>query len=107
MAGVFLSMGRVLPDRYPVDDAIENYLDEEHTFGRLLDYTVIGPRLQLLYEWSARELGHPELATLVSDGTPVYAWSAADRREWEAPKLSLAARGLRAVTSVDRLRGGK
>lgn len=51
MAGVFLSLGRVLPGRYPVDDDLGVYLRAENTFGRLLDYAVIQPRLRLLYDW--------------------------------------------------------
>ena len=60
MAGIFLSMGRVLPDRYPADGELENYLSAEHAFGRVLDYAVIQERMQRLYEWSARELGRCE-----------------------------------------------
>lgn len=82
MAGIFLSLGRVLPDRYPADDDLDLYLRDEHGFGRLLDYAVILPRLRRLYEWSARELQRPELAGLVVDGIPAYAWSPDDRREW-------------------------
>ena len=46
MAGAFLSLGRVLPDRYPLAEALEAYLADEHRLGRLLDYSVIAPRLQ-------------------------------------------------------------
>src|SRR5438270_2359334 len=55
MAGAFLSLGRVLPDRYPLRDDLDVYLRGEHSLGRMLDYGVIGPRLQALYEWSASE----------------------------------------------------
>jgi hypothetical protein len=99
MAGAFLSMRRVLPDRYPVGDALDNYLQAENTFGRILDYAVILPRLSQLYEWSALELKLPDLAALVKDGTPVYAWSAADRREWRSPALSFPARAMRSLTA--------
>ena len=57
MAGAFLSLGRVLPDRYPLDRDVESYLADEQRLGRLLDYAVIVPRVQRLYEWSAEELG--------------------------------------------------
>src|SRR6476469_5413266 len=53
MAGVFLSLRRVLPDRYPLDRDVERYVADEQRLGRLLDYAVIAPRLQRLYEWSA------------------------------------------------------
>lgn len=82
MAGIFLSLGRVLPDRYPADDDLDVYLQAEHGFGRLLDFAVIQPRLRRLYDWSARELQRPELSELVVDGIPAYAWSPGDRREW-------------------------
>jgi hypothetical protein len=68
MAGAFLSLGRVLPDGYPLRDDLEVYLVNEHGLGRTLDYGVIGPRLQALYDWSAGELGLPGLRRLVRDG---------------------------------------
>lgn len=52
---------------------------------RLLDYGVIQPKLQRLYEWSARELDLPGLCDLVVDGSPTYAWSYVDRDVWAAP----------------------
>jgi hypothetical protein len=100
MAGAYLSLGRVLPDRYPLDAAIEAYLADEHSLGRLLDYGVIGPRLQQLYEWSARELGLPGLVGLVRDGSPTYAWSYADRYVWSQVRETLPMRVLRVVTSA-------
>jgi hypothetical protein len=99
MAGIFLSMGRVLPDRYPVDDDLGVYLRAEHTFGRVLDYAVIQPRLRRLYDWSARELGRPEISELVIDGTPAYAWSPDERREWKPPPLSVTARAMKIATA--------
>src|SRR5437763_10952997 len=49
MAGAFLSLRRVLPDRYPLDADVHAYLARENGLGRMLDYGVIGPRLQVLY----------------------------------------------------------
>jgi hypothetical protein len=51
MAGIFLSLSRVLPDRYPLDRDLEAYVADEQSLGRMLDYGVIAPRLQRLYEW--------------------------------------------------------
>ncbi|MBL7498029.1 hypothetical protein I6A84_34650 [Frankia sp. CNm7] len=99
MAGVFLSLGRVLPDRYPPEEDLRVYLAEEHRLGRLLDYGVIQPRLQRLYEWSALELGLPGLRGLVRDGNPIYAWSYADRHVWTLDDASLPVRVLRRATS--------
>ncbi len=72
MAGAFLSLSRILPARYPVMDDLRSYVNEENRLGRLLDYGVILPRLQLLYEWSAEDLGRPALVHLVCDGDPSY-----------------------------------
>jgi hypothetical protein len=100
MAGAFLSLGRVLPDGYPLQDDLEVYLVNEHGLGRTLDYGVIGPRLQALYEWSAGELALPGLRRLVRDGSPIYAWSYADRHVWKQARESLPVRVLRVATSA-------
>jgi hypothetical protein len=49
---------------------VESYIANEQRLGRMLDYAVIVPRLQRLYEWSAEELGEPRLRELVRDGSP-------------------------------------
>ena len=67
MAGAFLSLGRVLPDGYPLRHDLDVYLVNEHGLGRTLDYGVIGPRIQTLYDWSAGELHLPGLHGLVRD----------------------------------------
>lgn len=46
MAGAFLSLGRVLPERYPLAQDVRRYIAVEHRLGRMLDYAVIVPRLQ-------------------------------------------------------------
>jgi hypothetical protein len=97
--GAYLSLGRVLPDRYPLLDELETYLVDENSLGRLADYGVIAPRIQALYEWSAAELGHPKLRDLARDGSPVYAWSYADRRYWALPREPASLRALRLATS--------
>jgi hypothetical protein len=104
VAGAFLSLRRVLPDRYPLDGEVESYLAAENPLGRMIDYGVIGPRLQALYEWSARELAVPELRELVRDGNPIYAWSYADRHVWRKAPEPLAVRVLRATTSAREAR---
>jgi hypothetical protein len=98
MAGAFLSLGRVLPDRYPLAADVESYVSDEHRLGRLLDYAVILPRLQRVYEWSAEELGEPRLLGLIRDGNPIYAWPFEERRVWRAPRLPLAGRVLERAT---------
>jgi hypothetical protein len=98
MAGVFLSLRRVLPDRYPLDRDVERYVADEQRLGRLLDYAIIAPRLQRLYEWSAAELGEPRLLELVRDGNPVYAWPYEQRHVWSTPHMPLVARVLARAT---------
>jgi hypothetical protein len=98
MAGAFLSLGRVLPDRYPLARDVDSYIAAEHGLGRILDYAVIVPRLQRVYEWSARELGEPRLLELVRDGSPIYAWPFEERYVWSPPPMPLAARVLERVT---------
>jgi hypothetical protein len=72
MAGAFLSLSRILPDRYPVADDLRTYVNAENNLGRLLDYGVILPKLDLLYAWSAEELCQPRLRELVRGGVPSY-----------------------------------
>src|SRR3954447_12007214 len=98
MAGVFLSLRRVLPDRYPLALDVDRYVASEQRLGRLLDYAVIVPRLQRLYEWSADELAEPRLLELVRDGSPVYVWPFEQRHVWRTPNMPLAARVLEHVT---------
>src|SRR5918995_2955908 len=98
MAGVFLSLGRVLPDRYPLALDVERYIADEQRLGRMLDYTVIVPRLQRLYEWSAEELGEPRLLELVRDGSPIYAWPFEQRHVWRNSSMPFAGRVLERVT---------
>jgi hypothetical protein len=98
MAGVFLSLHAVLPNRYPLAQDVERYIADEQRLGRILDYAVIVPRLQCLYEWSAEELGEPCLLELVRDGNPIYAWPFEQRHVWRTPNVPLAGRVLERVT---------
>jgi hypothetical protein len=98
MAGAFLSLGRVLPERYPLTLDVERYIADERRLGRMLDYAVIVPRLQRLYEWSADELAEPRVLGLVREGNPIYAWPFEERRVWRSPHMPFAARVLEGVT---------
>lgn len=95
----FLAMGRVLPDSYPAEGELEDYLPLEHKLGRLFDYAVVLPRVRVLYDWSARELDRPEICDLLVDGTPAYVWAPDDRRAWTSPRLPVTARALGALTA--------
>lgn len=98
MAGAFLSLRRVLPSSYPLALDLERYIADEQRLGRMLDYAVIVPRLQRLYEWSAQELGERRLLDLVRDGNPIYAWPFEHRHVWRTPHMPLAARVLERAT---------
>ena len=100
MAGAFLSLRRVLPDRYPLALDAERYIADEQRLGRMLDYAVIVPRLQRLYEWSAGELGEPHLLELVREGNPIYAWPFEQRHVWRARRMPFVARVLERATSA-------
>ena len=97
MAGAFLSLGRVLPNRYPLERDVKTYVAGEHQIGRMLDYAVIVPRLQRLYEWSAEELREPRMLELVREGNPVYAWPGQSDL-WQAAHLPLSSRILARAT---------
>ncbi|RDI63382.1 hypothetical protein [Nocardia pseudobrasiliensis] len=97
MTGIFLSLSRVLPDRYPLGDNVPRFVELEHGFGHLLDVGVIRPRVELLYDWSARELELPGLRELLSGGIPCYAWDPADSQPWQPPPSLLARWALRTL----------
>jgi hypothetical protein len=98
MAGVFLSLSRVLPDRYPLDSNVDRYVAQEQRLGRMLDYAVIAPRLQRLYEWSAEELAERRVLELIRDGNPIYVWPFEKRGVWRSAQMPFAARVLARVT---------
>jgi hypothetical protein len=64
----------------------------------MLDYAVIVPRLQRLYEWSAQELREPRLLELVRDGNPIYAWPFEQRHVWRTMDMPFSARVLERLT---------
>jgi hypothetical protein len=103
MTSIFLSLSRVLPDRYPLDEDLGRYVNAEHSLGHLLDVGIIVPRLVELYAWSATELGLPGLVSLLDPGscTPVYAWGPQDVEVWH-PEPSRLARAARRAVSAGR-----
>ena len=96
--GAFLSLRRVLPNHYPLSEDVETYIADEQRLGRLLDYAVIVPRIQSLYEWSAAELGESRLRELVRDGSPIYAWPFEERHVWASPQMPPVGRLLERAT---------
>jgi len=95
MTGIFLSLSRVLPDRYPLEDEVAAYVAAERNLGQMLDYGLIVPRLQQLYEWSAQQLDEPALLACVREGSPIYAWSFADRDVWHPAHVAPPTRIIR------------
>ena len=104
MTGIFLSLSRVLPDRYPLGDDLAPYIKAEHGLAHALDVGVILPRLQSLYDWSARELALPDLRQLLRGETPCYAWSPDDQQPW-LPAPSRSARLARRLLPTTRRPG--
>ncbi|OMC48592.1 hypothetical protein A5745_08960 [Mycobacterium sp. IS-2888] len=104
MTGIFLSLSRVLPDRYPLGDDLAPYLRAEHGVAHLLDVGVIQPRVEALYDWSAGALAVPGLRLLLAEGTPCYAWPADDRQPWHPPP-SRPARLARTLVPAPRRTG--
>jgi hypothetical protein len=94
--GRFAPLG--LPNRYPLALDVERYIADEQRLGRLLDYAVIVPRLQRLYEWSAGELGEPRVVELVREGSPIYAWPFEERHVWHSPRMPPLGRMLERAT---------
>jgi hypothetical protein len=97
VTGIFLSLSRIVPDRYPLVRDVHEYIAEENPFGQMLDYGIIRPRLQRLYEWSAEELCEPRVLDLVRDGSPVYAWPFEHRDVWEQARPTRIVRALRRI----------
>ncbi len=98
-ADMFLSLHRILPDRYPLDGiTVHEILDAENYLGRLVDYGVIMPRARALYAHAAAELNEPQLLEMVRDGSPVYAWPYDQRHVWTTTRAPLAIRTLTKLT---------
>jgi hypothetical protein len=100
VTGIFLSLSHIVPDRYPLERDVHAYIAEENPLGRMLDYGIIQPRLQRLYEWSAKELCEPRVLDLVRDGSPVYAWPFDERDVWEPVRPTRTVRALRRILPV-------
>jgi hypothetical protein len=81
----FLAMKDVLPQQYPIGSStVEHFVESESWLGKLIDHAVIGGRLDALYTFSAQALAEPRLLSLLTDGTPAYAWPPAQRKAWNS-----------------------
>jgi hypothetical protein len=100
-ADLFLSLHNILPVRYPLTGiSIGEILAAENYAGRLIDYGVILPRLQALYDFAAADLDEPRIAGLIRDGFPVYAWTYEERRAWTTARARRARSVLSWLTSA-------
>jgi hypothetical protein len=86
MTSIFLNLSRVVPAEYPLSQRVDAYLSDDVGLGRLIDDGLIVPRLQELYEWSARTLEIRELLDYAHEGALTDAWPADDRAVREAPR---------------------
>jgi len=68
--------------------------------GRLVDYGVILPRMQALYDFVAADLQEPRLLGLIRDGFPVDAWDYEDRHAWTTARARTARSVLSWLTSA-------
>jgi hypothetical protein len=94
-----LAMKHVLPESYPIDSTeIGEIVAAESPLGRILDYGVIGARIDALFQISARALEEPHLLNLVREGTPAYAWPAGQRHVWRLRSRSRLASFVGALT---------
>jgi hypothetical protein len=75
-------------------------LEAENYVARLIDYGVILPRMQALYDFAAADLEEPGLLDLIKDGFPVYAWAYQDRDAWTTARARKARSVLSWLTSA-------
>jgi hypothetical protein len=79
----FLDLHNQCPDPYPPRGwSMEDLLVEHGRLAQVIDLGLIPSDLTGLYGFAAAALGEPRIETLVSDGTPCYAWPAEDRAPW-------------------------
>jgi hypothetical protein len=100
MPGAFLAIANVVPAEYPIAvPTVEALIDLENPLGRVLDYAVIGPRIDALYAFAAEALVEPRLLALVRNGAPVYEWPYERRQVWLRPaRRRILARATRVTT---------
>jgi hypothetical protein len=82
-ANLFLSLHNILPVRYPLEDVtLDEILGRENYAGRLIDYGVMLPRVQALFDFAADDLDEPGLLGLIRDGLPACAWTNDEHHLW-------------------------
>ena len=100
-ADIYLSVTNVLPGQYPLTGlTIAGILAAENPLARLIDYGVMIPRAQELYELAAADLNEPGLLDFISHGSLIYAWPLEDRHVW------IPTRSRALIKAVTRLTAG-
>jgi hypothetical protein len=100
-AELYLSMRNILPDHYPLThQGIEEILNAENTLGRVIDYGVLLPRAQALYELVAEDLDEAALLEFIRNGKLVYAWPYKDRHVWDLTRSVTATRIAARLTAL-------
>ncbi len=90
---LFLGLGHVYPQRYPVDDVdLDELLRQEQPLARVFDYGIIGARLTPLYEFAAASLLEPRLVGLLRNGVPSYSWPPEKHWPWLENRRKAACR---------------
>ena len=89
MTGLFLSVSRVLPDRYPLQGELDDYIADEHAVGRLVDLGVIVPTPHRAVSLVSRRAADPRPHRPRPRRHPGVAWDPDDRRPWAPPPRRL------------------
>lgn len=101
--GLFLSLRRVFPQHYPVTGlSLSRLIAEEGSLPRLLDFGVIIPRVEQLYDFAAKSLDEPRITELITDGIPSYGKAPVERSAWTVARPSLTLRLVRLATKPDQ-----
>jgi hypothetical protein len=80
---LFLDLRDHFPEGYPLDRwTLDELIPAEGAVPRVLDWGIIASRLTELFDFASAALDEPRIATLVSNGTPCYAWPADERAHW-------------------------
>ncbi|HVK23035.1 MAG TPA: hypothetical protein VM677_16880 [Actinokineospora sp.] len=98
--GLFLSLRRVFPQRYPVVGiSLAGLVAAEGRLPRLLDYGVITPRLTALYDFAAASLDESGVTGLIRGGIPCYGSPPLDPAAWTVTRPGLGMRLLQRATT--------
>jgi hypothetical protein len=100
MAGLFLSLRRVLPNRYPLALDVERYIADEQRLGRLLDYAVDRPPVFCSASTSGRRTSSAsrESSSWFARATRSTPGRSKKHHVWHSPRMRLLGRILERAT---------